>query len=83
MTRGEHLAHCISFALMGARKVVRGLWRHLTDKERSAVACRVVDQLKENGDKWRLDEEVGSPAVETHSTPHSFTEAHNKKQDPS
>ena len=34
MTRGEHLAHSISFALSKAQKVVRGLWLGLTDKER-------------------------------------------------
>jgi hypothetical protein len=32
MTRGEHLAHSVSFALSKAQKVVRGLWLGLTDK---------------------------------------------------
>jgi hypothetical protein len=49
MTRGEHLAHSISFALSKARKVVRGLWFGLTEKERWNVACRTVEHLKEHG----------------------------------
>src|SRR5882724_11977475 len=81
MTRGEHLAHSISFALSKARKVVRGLWKGLTEEERWNVACRTVDHLKEHGDRWKLNEELESPAVEAHSTPRSFTEAHNQKQD--
>jgi hypothetical protein len=40
MTRGEHLAHSISFALSKARKVVRGLWFGLTEKERWRVASK-------------------------------------------
>ena len=81
MTRGQHLAHSISFALSKARKVVRGLWFGLTDKERWEVACRTVEHLKEHGDKWKLNEELESPVVDAHSTPRSFTEAHNQKQD--
>jgi hypothetical protein len=77
-TRGDMLAHSISFALIGARKVVRGLWSTLNDKERWAVACRVVEQLKQHGDKWKLDEEVDGP-IDAHSTPQSFTAAHNAK----
>jgi hypothetical protein len=63
MTRGEHLAHSISFALSKAQKVVRGLWLGLTDKERWDVACKTVEHLKEHGDRWRLNEEVESPAA--------------------
>jgi hypothetical protein len=82
MTRGEHLKHCISFALIGASTIVRGLWRTLTDEERSAVASRTVDKLKEHGDKWRLDEEVPlNPLDGAHSSPPSFTEAHGHKKD--
>jgi hypothetical protein len=81
MTRGEHLAHSISFALSKARKVVRGLWKGLTEEERWNVACRTVEHLKEHGDKWKLNEELESPVVETHSTPPSFTEAHDRKKD--
>jgi hypothetical protein len=80
-TRGDMLAHSISFALIGARKVVRGLWSTLTEKERGTVACKVVDQLKQHGDKWKLDEELGPPAEGAHSSPRNFTEAHNHKPD--
>jgi hypothetical protein len=81
MTRGEHLAHSISFALSKARKVVRGLWFGLTEKERWEVACKTVEHLKEHGDKWKLNEKLESPVVDAHSTPSSFTEAHNQKKD--
>jgi hypothetical protein len=82
MTRGEHLAHSISFALGKAQKVVRGLWLGLTDKERWDVACKTVEHLKEHGDRWRLsEEEEASPLTGAHSSPQSFTEAHNQKQD--
>jgi hypothetical protein len=76
MTRGEHLVHSISFALGKAQKVVRGLWLGLTDKERWDVARKTVEHLREHGDKWKLNEELESPAVEAHSTPGNFTEAH-------
>jgi hypothetical protein len=76
MKRGEHLACAISHALTRAATIV---WRTLTDKERSAVARRTVDKLREHGDKWRLDEEMESPPVEAHSTPQSFTDAHTRK----
>lgn len=81
MTRGEHLAHSISFALIKAQKVVRGLWLGLSDRERWDVACKTVENLKEHGDRWRLNEEVESPVVDAHSTPPSFTEAHTHKKD--
>jgi hypothetical protein len=81
MTRGEHLKYCIAFALIGASTIVRGMWRTLTDEERSAVASRTVDKLKEHGDKWRLDEELENPVVEAHSSPRSFTDAHAQKKD--
>jgi len=64
MTRGEHLAHS---PLSKAQKVVRGLWFGLTEKERREVACRTVEHLKEHGDKWKLNEELESPAVDAHS----------------
>ena len=80
MTRGEHLAHSISFALIKAQKVVR-LWLGLTDKERWDLACKTVEHLKEHGDRWKLDEKLESPVVEAHSTPRSFTEAHNYRED--
>jgi len=80
MTRGEHLAYAITHALSGAATIVREMWRTLTDEERSAVARRTVDKLKEHGDKWRLDEEMQSPSIEAHSTPQSFTKAHEHKK---
>ena len=86
-TNGEHVspwqlaATCwpIPYPLHSLRQVVRGLWIGLTEKERWEVACRTVDHLKEHGDKWKLNEELESPVVEAHSTPSSFTEAHNQK----
>ena len=83
MTRGEQLAHSISFALIKAQKVVRGLWLGLTDKERWDVACKTVEHLKEHGDRWRLNEEVENPVVGAHSTTRNFTEAHNQAKDQS
>jgi hypothetical protein len=81
MTRGELLAHSISFALRKAQKVVRGLWKGLSEQERWDVACKTVEQLKEHGDRWKLDEELESPTVGAHSTPCSFTEGHDFKND--
>jgi hypothetical protein len=43
------------------------------------VASRAVSQLKEHGDKWKLDEEVKlDPLKGAHSSPQSFTQAHQK-----
>jgi len=70
MTRGELLEQSISFALIGARKLVRGLWHGLTEQERQAVARAVVQRLREHGDKWELDEELDAPLG--HSTPTSY-----------
>ena len=58
MTRGDVLHYAIAFALIRARKIVRGLKQTLTENERHAVADHVVAQLKEHGDPWRLSEEV-------------------------
>jgi putative SOS response-associated peptidase YedK len=44
-TRGETLAFAISFALMRAKKVVRGLSQELTEAERQVVAERAVERL--------------------------------------
>jgi hypothetical protein len=82
MIPGEHLAHSISFALIKAQKVVRGLWLGLTDKERWDVACKTVEHLKEHGDRWRPNEEQhASPLDGAHSSPRNFTEAHNQKKE--
>jgi hypothetical protein len=64
MTRGEVLKYAIAFALMRARKIVRGLKEGLTEDERYAVADHVVRQLKERGDTWQLSDEA-KPAKPT------------------
>jgi len=58
MTRGDVLRYAIAFALRRARKIVRGLHQDLTEDEHYAVAEHVVDQLKQRGDPWRLNEEA-------------------------
>ncbi len=58
MTRGDMLRYAIAFALMRARKIVRGLKDGLTEDERHAVADHVVRQLRERGDPWGLSKEV-------------------------
>jgi hypothetical protein len=50
-------------------------------EERWDVACRNVEHLKEDGDRWKLNEELESAVVGAHSRPRSFTEAHNQKQE--
>jgi hypothetical protein len=70
MTRGDLLAHSISYALIRARKVVRGLSLSLTQEERQAVAQRAVDELRRHGDQWKLDEEL--PQGEVRSTPKGY-----------
>jgi len=50
-------AYAISFALIRARKVVRGLRQGLTPEEREAVADRAVEEMKKYGDPWRLNDE--------------------------
>jgi hypothetical protein len=73
MTRGELLTHSISYALIRAKKVVKGLSQSLTQDERQAVAQRAVDELRRNGDQWRLDEELPNEVGEVHSTPKKYT----------
>jgi hypothetical protein len=43
---------------MRARKIVRGLKNGLTEEERYAVADHVVEQLKQRGDPWDLNDEA-------------------------
>jgi hypothetical protein len=64
MTRGEVLRY--AFALRRSRKIVRGLKEGLSEDERFAVADHVVDQLKEHGDPWRLNED--QPTAKAPST---------------
>jgi hypothetical protein len=71
MTRGEHLVHCISYALIRARKVVRGLSLSLSKDERPAVARAAVEELRRDGDQWKLDEEFPKTG-EVHSTPKGY-----------
>jgi hypothetical protein len=56
-TRGDVLAGAISFALIRARKVVRGLSQGLTEEDRRAVAESTVSEMKKFGDPWRLADE--------------------------
>ena len=56
MTRGDVLRYAIAYALLRARKIVRGLKAGLTEEERFAVADHVVSQLKQHGDPWELSE---------------------------
>jgi len=70
-TRGELLVHSISYALIRARKVIRGLSLGLTHEERQAVASAAVDELRRHGDRWGLDEELPE-ATEVHSTPKGY-----------
>jgi hypothetical protein len=65
-TRGDMLSFAIAFALRGARKLVRGLRKELTEGERYRVANDVADRLKQHGDPWRLSENL--PPGKGHST---------------
>jgi hypothetical protein len=58
MTRGDVLRYAIAYSLMRARKIVRGLKDGLTEEERYAVADHVVEQLKQRGDPWHLNDEA-------------------------
>ena len=57
-TRADQLRFAIAYALIKARKVVRGLRHGLTEDERFAVADDVVRRLQERGDPWRLFEQL-------------------------
>jgi hypothetical protein len=60
-TRREQLRFAIAFALIRARKIVRGLHQGLTEEERYAVADTAVDELEKHGDPWRLSWPVPAP----------------------
>jgi hypothetical protein len=68
-TRGDMLRFAIAFALMRARKLVRGLRQGLSEDERYLVADDVVHRLQQHGDPWRLSEELPSTISKGHSTP--------------
>jgi hypothetical protein len=57
-TRGDMLRFAVAFALIKARKVVRGLREGLTEDERYAMADAVVWRLKDHGDPWKLSEDL-------------------------
>jgi hypothetical protein len=68
-TRGDLLRFAIAFALMRARKLVRGLRQGLSEDERYLVADDVVRRLQEHGDPWRLSEELSEATGKGYSTP--------------
>jgi hypothetical protein len=79
-TRGEVLSGAISFALIRAVKVVRGLRKGLTDDERHAVGDSAVYHLKKYGDPWKLNEEFPPPAGDTgHGMPVGLAKAFNEQ----
>jgi hypothetical protein len=63
------LRFAIAFALMRARKLVRGLRHGLSEEERYLVADDVVQRLREHGDPWRLSEELPEATGKGYSTP--------------
>jgi hypothetical protein len=72
-TRGDMLRFAIAFALMGARKLVRGLRQGLSEDERLRVADDVVHRLKQHGDPWRLSEDLPPFRRKGFSTPPNET----------
>lgn len=64
---GDILRYAIAYALIGARKLVRGLKAGLTEDERYRVADDVVLRLKQYGDPWHLSDEA--PVGKGFSTP--------------
>jgi hypothetical protein len=68
-TRGDMLRFAIAFALMGARKLVRGLRHGLAEKERYRVADDVVCRLKQHGDPWRPSDDLPPVNGKGFSTP--------------
>jgi hypothetical protein len=72
-TRGEMLGYALSFALMRATKVVRGLSKGLSDDERHAVVAEVVRRLKEHGDPWKLDEPTPETPFHGHMSGHRIS----------
>jgi len=63
------LRFAIAFALMRARKLVRGLRQGLSEDERYLVADDVVHRLQQHGDPWRLSEEMPEATGKGHSSP--------------
>ncbi len=63
------LRFAIAFALMRARKVIRGLHQGLNENERYLVADDVAHRLQQHGDPWRLSEELPEATGKGYSTP--------------
>jgi len=63
------LRYAVAFALIGARKLVRGLRQGLDEDERFRVADDVVHRLQQHGDPWRLSEDLPPPTGKGFSTP--------------
>jgi len=68
-TRGDMLRFAVAFALMGARKLVRGLRQGLSEEERYRVADDVVHRLQQHGDPWRLSDDLPPMTGKGFSTP--------------
>jgi len=68
-TRGDMLRYAIAFALMRARKLVRGLKQGLSEDERYLIADDVVHRLQQHGDPWELSRELPPTVGNAHSTP--------------
>jgi hypothetical protein len=68
-TRGDLLRYSIAYALIRARKIVRGLRQGLTEEERYEVADAAVYELRKHGDPWRLSEPVRDVTGEGPTTP--------------
>jgi hypothetical protein len=72
-TRGEMLGYALSFALIKATKVVRGLSKGLSDDERHAVVAEVLRRLKEHGDPWKLNEPTPETPFHGHMRGHRIS----------
>ena len=68
-TRGDMLRFAIAFALMRARKLVRGLRQGLSENERFLIADDVVQRLQQYGDPWDLSQELPPTTGKGYSTP--------------
>jgi hypothetical protein len=72
-TRGDMLRFAVAYALMRARKLVRGLRQGLSEEERYRVADDVVYRLKQHGDPWRLSDDLPPLTGKGFSTPPNDT----------
>jgi hypothetical protein len=73
-TRGEALSFSLSFALMKATKIVRGLSKGLSDDDRRAVVAETLRLLRKNdGDRWQLDEPLPETMFQGHMSGHRLS----------